>query len=91
VYSGLAVVGEMGSDDAHVFWLLLFMVLCLPFAIWISLVFVDLGDYMESASYVPRLLQVSSSVALGAGLQTTSLSAAGPLGWIRISHVKFLG
>ena len=59
MYSGLAVVGELGSDDAHVFWLLLLMVLCLPFALWISLVFVDLGDCMESASFVPGLLQVS--------------------------------
>ena len=59
MYSGLAVVGELGSDDAHVFWLLLLMVLCLPFTIWISLVFVDLGDCMESASFVPGLLQVS--------------------------------
>ena len=59
VYPGLAVVGVLGSDDAHVFWLLLLMVLCLPFAIWISLVFVDLGDCMESASFVPGLLQVS--------------------------------
>jgi hypothetical protein len=59
VYTGLAVVGELGSDDAHVIWLLLLMVLCLPFAIWISLVFVDLGDCMDSASSVPELLQVS--------------------------------
>ena len=59
MYSGLAVVGELGSDDAHVFWLLLLMVLCLPFALWISLVFVDLGDCMDSASFVPGLLQVS--------------------------------
>jgi hypothetical protein len=59
VYSGLALVGELGSGDAHIFWLLLFMVLCLPFTIWISLVFIELGDYMESASFVPRLLLVS--------------------------------
>ena len=31
LYSGLAVVGELGSDDAHMFWLLLLMVLHLPF------------------------------------------------------------
>jgi hypothetical protein len=42
------VVGELGSDDAHAFWLLLLMVLCLPFTIWISLVFVVLGDCMCS-------------------------------------------
>ena len=59
LFSGLAVVGELGSDDAHVFWLLLLMVLLLPFAIWISLVFVSLGDCLESASFVPGLLQVS--------------------------------
>jgi hypothetical protein len=60
VYSELAVVGELGSDDAyHIFLLLLLMDLCLPFTIWISLVFVGLGDCMESASFVPGLLQVS--------------------------------
>ena len=48
-YSGFAVVGELGSDDTHLFWLLLLMVLHLPFAMWVSMVFVDLGDYMESA------------------------------------------
>ena len=56
VYSGLAVVGELGSDDAHIFWLLLLMVLCLLFAIWISLKFVDLGDCMEFASFASGLL-----------------------------------
>lgn len=59
MYSELAVVRELGSDDAHVFWLLLLMILCLPFTIWISLVFVGLGDYMEQASLVLGLLQVS--------------------------------
>jgi hypothetical protein len=49
----------MGSDYAHVFWLLLLMVLCLSFAIWISLVFVDLSDCMESASFFPGFRQVS--------------------------------
>ena len=50
---------ELFSDDAHVFWLLLFMVLHLPFAIWVSLVFVGLGDCLESASFVSLLLQFS--------------------------------
>ena len=59
MYSGLTVVGELSSDDAHVLWLLLLMVLLLPFAIWISLMFVGLSDSMESASFVPGLLQVS--------------------------------
>jgi hypothetical protein len=56
VYSGLTVVGKLGSDDSHVFWLLLVMLLCFSFTIWISLVFVGLGDCMESASFVPGLL-----------------------------------
>ena len=59
MYSGLAVVEVLGSEDAHVFWLLLLMVLCLPFTVWISLLFVDLADCMESASFVPGFLQVS--------------------------------
>ena len=53
------MVGELGSGDARVFWLLLLMVLLLPFTIWISLVLVDLGNCMGSASFVPGLLQVS--------------------------------
>jgi hypothetical protein len=53
------VVGELCSDDAHVYWLLLLMVLFLHFTICISLVFVHLGDCLESASFVPGLLQVS--------------------------------
>jgi hypothetical protein len=54
------VVGELSSDDAHIFWLLLFMALCVPFAIWISLVFVGLGDCIDSASFiwVASVLQV---------------------------------
>ena len=56
VYSWFAVVGELGSDDAHMFWLLLLLVLCLPFIIWISLVFVGLGNYIVSDSFVPGLL-----------------------------------
>jgi hypothetical protein len=40
VYSGLAVVGELGSDDAHLYRLLLLMVL----SFWLSPVFVGLGD-----------------------------------------------
>jgi hypothetical protein len=53
------VVGELGSDDAHVYWLMLLMVLCLPFTIWIFLEFVVLGDCLESASFFPGLHQVS--------------------------------
>ena len=59
LYSGLAVVGEMGYDDSHVFWLLLLMFLGFPFTVWISLVLVVLNDYLESVSFVPGFLQVS--------------------------------
>ena len=58
-YSGFAVVEELVSDEARIYWLLLLTVLYLPFAIWISLVFVGLGDCLESASFDPGLLQVS--------------------------------
>ena len=43
MYPGLAVVGELGSDDAKVYWLLLLMVLHLPLTIWLSLVFAGPG------------------------------------------------
>jgi len=44
VYSGLAVLGELGSDDAYVYWRLLLMALGLPLAIWLSLLSAGLGD-----------------------------------------------
>ena len=47
-YLDLAVVGELASDDTHVYCLLLLMLLYLPLAIWISLVFVGLGDSVWS-------------------------------------------
>jgi hypothetical protein len=71
VYPGLVVVGELDSDDAQVFWFLFLMVLPLLFTIWISLVFVGLGDYMESASFFPW---VASGLLVGLRLwlyQTT--------------------
>ena len=37
-YPGLAVVGELGSDDSMILWFLLVMFLHLPFAMWLSLV-----------------------------------------------------
>jgi hypothetical protein len=46
--SGLAVVGELGSDDAHVYWLLLLMILHLTLTIWIPLMFVSLYDSVWS-------------------------------------------
>ena len=57
LYSGLALVEELGSDDAHVYWLLLLMAFHLPFSIRISLVFV--GDCLESTSFVSGIPQVS--------------------------------
>ena len=41
-YLGLAVVGELGSDVAMRPWFLLVVLLCLPFAIWLSLVLVGI-------------------------------------------------
>jgi hypothetical protein len=37
-YPGLVVVGVLGSDDAQWSWFLLVRFICLPFAIWKSLV-----------------------------------------------------
>ena len=37
---GLAVVGELDSDDIMQPWFLLVIFLCLPFTIWLSLVLV---------------------------------------------------
>jgi hypothetical protein len=37
-YPGLAMVRELGSDDASYPWFLLLIFLCLPFTIWLSLV-----------------------------------------------------
>jgi hypothetical protein len=37
-YPGIAVVGELGSNDAKYLWFLLLMFLLLPLTIWISLV-----------------------------------------------------
>ena len=60
MYSGLAVVGEVGSDDAKVYWLLFLMVLLLPLAICLCRVFPGRGClYLGSASFVPVLIQVS--------------------------------
>jgi len=36
-YLVLAVVGELGSEGAKVYWLLLHMILCLLLTIWLSL------------------------------------------------------
>ena len=42
MYPGLPGEGELVSND-KVYWLLLLIVLCLPLAIWLSLVFAGLG------------------------------------------------
>jgi hypothetical protein len=39
-YPGLAEVGVLGSNDGQWSWFLLIRFLCLPFAIWYSLVLV---------------------------------------------------
>jgi hypothetical protein len=42
------VVEELDSDDVHIYWFLLLMVLCLPLAIWLSLVFAGFGESVWS-------------------------------------------
>ena len=42
-YPGLVVARELVSDGAELHWLLLLMFLCLPLAIWLSLVLTSLG------------------------------------------------
>ena len=49
-HSGLAVMEKLGSDDAHVYWPLLLMVLCLLLTIWLYLVFAGQGDSSYSLS-----------------------------------------
>ena len=46
-YSGLTVVGVLGSDDAEWSWILLVRYLHLPFPIWQSLVlvFIDVSGW----------------------------------------------
>ena len=46
------MVKELGFDDAHVYLLLLLMVLCLSLTIWLSLVFAGLGVSVWSLSFV---------------------------------------
>ena len=43
-------MGELGSDDAKVYWLLLCIVLCLFLTIWLFLVFAGLDDSAWSLS-----------------------------------------
>ena len=35
-------MGELGSDNAELYWVLLLMIMCLPLAIWLSLVLAGL-------------------------------------------------
>jgi hypothetical protein len=55
VYSGIALVGELGSEDDHLYWHLLLMVLLLPLDILLSLVFAGLGDSVCSLPLCPRV------------------------------------
>ena len=57
MYPGLAVVGELGSDDAKVYWLLLLMVLRWP--LWLSLVLAGLGDAEWTQSHVSLCCSIS--------------------------------
>ena len=61
MYRGLAVVRELGSDDAKVYWLLLLMFLCLPLTTWLYLVLAGLGVSVWSLTpmSLPALLLVS--------------------------------
>ena len=60
-YPGFAVVGELGSDGAMLPWFLLVMFLCLPFAIWLSLVLAGVAVSDCGLS----VMQASVSVLLG--------------------------
>ena len=60
-YPGLAVVGQLGSNGAMLPWFLLAMLLCLPFAIWLSLVLAGVAVSDGGLS----VTQVSVSVLLG--------------------------
>jgi hypothetical protein len=60
-YTGLTVVGKLGSDDAKQPWFLLLMFLSLPFTTWLSLGLGGLAVFDCGLS----LLQVSVSVHLG--------------------------
>ena len=46
----VAVVGELGSNGAKVYWLLLLMVLGLALGIWLSSVLAGLGAYLPPVS-----------------------------------------
>ena len=54
-HSGLAVVGELGSDDAHEYWLRLFKFMCLPLVIWLSTVSAGLGESVWRLSLLPMV------------------------------------
>ena len=71
-YPGLALVGELGSDDAILLWLLLIMFLHLPFAIWLSLVLAGLG------------VLGSSRWSCMSWVKQVSLEAGRSLGWVGV-------
>jgi hypothetical protein len=50
-YPQLSMVRELGSNGAKIYWLLLIMFLCLPLAVWLSLVLAGLGISVWSIDY----------------------------------------
>ena len=54
-YSGLALVGELGSSVVKIYCLLLLMYLCLPHTIWLSLVLTGLNISLWSLPHVQQL------------------------------------
>ena len=75
------MVGELGSGDALVYWLLLLMVLCLPLTIWLSLVLAGLGVSVCPLPLVSLGRPVALAVAdLLWGLQTVG-SSEWHVGW----------
>ena len=60
-YPGLAVIGELGSDEANLPWFLLLMFFPLPLTIWLSLVLAGLAVIDRGLSF----FQVCVFVLLG--------------------------
>lgn len=58
MYLGFAVMGELSSDGAKVYWLLLLMVLHLPLTFWLYLVLAGLVPLSKVCFLCPGLLQV---------------------------------
>ena len=76
------MVGELGSDIAKSNWFLLLMFLCLPFAIWLSLVLAGLAV----SNFGLSLLQACVSVLLG-----DQFSLGGIWVWRAVAQGQFWG